>query len=155
MGKNGGVIFLSILLLATIVFVVYLYWPGAISFPQSPDIKIIMTTRKVMPAVASKTGDVLVPLVGPLTDPFSMRAKVTRRDRKKTVAEPVQGESTKESIPVLEGIWVDSSMKVAFISGRAINEGGQIMGWRVTRIDERSVTIRKGSRKKILKLEVE
>lgn len=155
MGKNGGVVFLSFLLLATIGFVVYLYWPGMISFPQSLDIRMVTITKEVMPAVTSKTDAVLVPLVGPLTDPFSMRAKVTRRDRKKTAAEPVQDESTKESIPLLEGIWVDSSMKVAFISGQAINEGGQIMGWRVVRIDERSVTIKKGSRRKILKLGVD
>ncbi|MDD5382109.1 MAG: hypothetical protein PHH60_00410 [Candidatus Margulisbacteria bacterium] len=88
-----------------------------------------------------------------MIDPFALRLAV----RKKVVEQEQPKEEPKEVVkviePRLEGIWVDAEMKVAFVSGQALNEGGEVLGWKVTQITKSYVTLTKGGQTKTLKLE--
>ncbi|MBN2057504.1 MAG: hypothetical protein JW782_01735 [Candidatus Saganbacteria bacterium] len=87
-----------------------------------------------------------------LVDPFALRINVRRRGE--VTAKPEEKEPKRAPVePELEGIWVDSGMRVAFISGQALIEGGVVLGWRVSRITKTQVTLVKGGQTKILKLE--
>lgn len=85
-------------------------------------------------------------------DPFALRINVRRRGE---IDEKPKDDKPKAVVvePELEGIWVDSGMRVAFISGQALIEGGVVLGWRVSSITKTQVTLVKGGQTKILKVE--
>ncbi|MFH1683395.1 MAG: hypothetical protein ABIA67_00785 [Candidatus Margulisiibacteriota bacterium] len=92
------------------------------------------------------------PAIIKLVDPFIIRTSV--KSLSEPMTEPEDGkEVKKETELVLEGIWVDSGMRVAFISEQAVIEGGTVMGWRVRRITKTQVVLVKGRENKTLKLE--
>ena len=91
-----------------------------------------------------------------LIDPFALRVAVVS---KKEAAEAAQrAKERREEAPQapegpkLEGIWIGSGLKAAFISGQVMTEGGIIMGWRVAKINPDNVVLRKGRAVKVLKL---
>lgn len=91
----------------------------------------------------------------PAVDPFARRVTVwTKGEIEEQAAEAASrpaGPNPED--PQLEGIWVDSGRRVAFISGQTVNLGGEVLGWTVTSIQQDRVVLEKGSREKILKME--
>ena len=90
-----------------------------------------------------------------LADPFALRIAVISREELEAAKERAASEKEapkKPREPELEGIWVGSGLKAAFISGQVMTEGATIMGWRVVRISRTNVVLRKGRRTKTLKL---
>lgn len=144
-----------------IVFAIYMYWPVVEEkqiIPKrrkAPEVEKVVSPSELESQKEAERARLRLELEDAriLTNPFALRVGVKRKvdiTTKKTIAPPA-----KEVAPVLEGVWVDSSMKVAFISGQAVSVGEIVNGWRVTGISERSVTITKGSRTKVLRLEGE
>jgi len=94
----------------------------------------------------------VIPKVRELINPFSLRVAV--RSKKEAEAKPEKpAVEVKVVEPKLEGIWIGSGLRAAFISGQVMTEGGIIMGWRVASIAPTSVVLRKGRMTKILRLE--
>jgi hypothetical protein len=91
-----------------------------------------------------------------LADPFALRIAVVSKEELEAAKERAAKEKTEAPMkprePELEGIWVGSGLKAAFISGQVMTEGATIMGWRVVRISRTDVVLRKGGRTKTLKL---
>lgn len=91
----------------------------------------------------------------PAVDPFARRINVwTRAEIEEQAAEAARrpaGPNPED--PKLEGIWVDSGRRVAFISNQTVNVGGQVLGWTVTSIERDRVVVEKNFRVKILKME--
>lgn len=94
-----------------------------------------------------------------LIDPFSYRIAVRKKASPSPSAGPggasAPAEAPKADEPVLQGIWVDEGMEVAFISGQTVNEGGTVLGWRVSSITKNYVVLTRGGKSRTLKLEVE
>jgi hypothetical protein len=158
---------LIILLIAAIGYAGYMYWPVMQGYlpelfkpqPQIQPAKVVQPeaepgqpeagtadqTDQPTPEVLLENKKAKLELI----DPFALRINIRSR------AEQPKVEKVKETEPEpeLEGIWVDSGMRVAFISNQAVVQGGLVMGWRVSRITKTQVTLTKGRRKKILKLE--
>lgn len=159
-------IVLILLLLASLGYAGYIYWPvlsGYLPdlFETRPEIRpdrieqpadepVETEAKTTAGPAASPEAVVKKKVIKDLVDPFALRINI--RSKAETPKEDKK-EVAKEPEPELEGIWVDSGMRVAFISNQAVIEGGLVMGWRVTRITKTQVTLKKGSRRKILKLE--
>jgi hypothetical protein len=170
-------IVLLMLLMAALVYAVYSYWPlFSVYLPELGKAVPSETKLKKVEVVGPEEKPALVPKPAPapgtektkeavtatkkpsteeeekLIDPFALRISVLPKSALKT-REEQQKEVIKVDEPKLEGIWVDSSMRVAFISGQALTEGGVVMGWRVKRITKTDVLLLKGSQQKTLRLE--
>jgi len=161
---------LIVLLLVVVGYAGYIYWPIISTYlpdsfqlqPKTKAAKIKRPATKAKPdQPAAKTVTDTVPVTqegatekkeikADLVDPFALRINI--RSKSETPKEEKK-EEVEEALPELEGIWVDSGMRVAFISNQAVVEGGLVMGWRVSRITKTQVTLTKGRRRKILKLE--
>lgn len=87
-----------------------------------------------------------------LTDPFSIRLSVKRMDEEVPAKGGASSELEDQKELRLEGVWYDSGMKVAFISGQALLTGGEILGWRVATILKETVILERGSQVKILRM---
>lgn len=91
-----------------------------------------------------------------LTDPFALRLPVRKKPVEKLAGAP-QAAATTSPLPAaepkLEGIWIASNLKVAFISGQALTVGDSLLGWAVVSITRERVVLQKDSRTKTLKLE--
>ena len=91
-----------------------------------------------------------------VVDPFALRIAVKSvkevEEARARAAERSKEEVKKPAEPELEGIWIGSGLKAAFISGQVLTEGGTIMGWRVIKINQNNVVLRKGRASKVLKL---
>lgn len=89
-----------------------------------------------------------------LADPFALRVAVTSKKELEAARAAREKEEApkKPREPELEGIWVGTGLKAAFISGQVMTEGATIMGWRVVRISRTDVILRKGRRTRTLKL---
>lgn len=84
-----------------------------------------------------------------LSDPFALRVSVSSKQSKELKAGVDVGSLR------LEGIWVDAGLRAAFISGQAVIEGDEIMGWRVEKIAKTQVELVSYNKRKVLKLEEE
>ena len=85
-----------------------------------------------------------------------MRVAVKTREESPFPAQPpAAGEkpSAPPAEPVLEGIWVDANLRVAFISGQALAAGEKVLGWTVVSITREKVVLQKGPASKNLRLE--
>ena len=95
-----------------------------------------------------------------LTDPFTLRIAVTRKIVEVPKTETASPGATVLTVQKpkpglkLEGIWIDSGMRVAFISGRTLVEGNSIMGWKLLKIYPEQIILKQNNKVKILKLEV-
>jgi len=168
---------LIILLVAAIGYALFTYWPlvspylpsfeeagpvGTVPAPApvpSPEVAAVTkaaTPEAEVPAVTAPTVE------AKLVDPFALRIAVRNKAEEAAKAAPAPaptapgGEkppAVKTTGPKLEGVWIDSGMRIAFISGQALNVGGKIMGWRVASISRDSVVLHKGSVSKTLRLE--
>jgi hypothetical protein len=152
---------------------VYTYWPLIAPYlpkESQPPIAVVTaaaTTTTAPPPVAEATPEAASPEASIATaeaaipeprfiDPFALRTALKSKYVPGPAAPGPPGQekpAVKPSQPKLEGIWVDSSMRVAFISGQALNTGGTIMGWKVTSISKDRVTLQKGRSVKILRME--
>ena len=117
------------------------------------------TAAKVVPAPKAGGTTTLPPKEErvKLIDPFALRVAVVSKQEAEEAAKRAKERREEEPAkrpdePKLEGIWIGSGLKAAFISGQVMTEGGIIMGWRVSRINPDSVVLRKGSATKVLKL---
>ena len=169
---------LLLVLIAVLAIALLNYWPLLSSYFMEYGIKLPSVQRapSVRPSVPAGKDDVRVDAAiqvavdpppevespgyallrtGDLTDPFALRVAVKLKTLPKPdvpkleVKTPVQ----QGPEPQLEGIWVDSGMRVAFISGQTLVEGGSVLGWRVSKISKTQVVLVKGGRSKILELE--
>lgn len=152
-------------LIAAVGYLGYVYWPILSSYisgpakirPELTKVAAMKTTTTIVKAKAKAALTTVGSGVGEaepkkikLVDPFTVRVAL----RSKVEPEkPDQKDVRVLPDPVLEGIWVDTDMKVAFISGQALIEGGKVLGWTVKRITKTHVLLVKGGRRKILKLE--
>jgi hypothetical protein len=155
-------IILTLILLATVIYAGFTYWPvvSPLIFKPRPAPVIAPTSKPsgkttTAEAVAKKID--LFELAAPtaevkLVDPFSLRITVKSKEEPPPPAAPGEPKP-KPAEPKLQGIWLDSGTKVAFISDQVVAPGGTVMGWKVTSILEDRVTLQKGSSTKILKLE--
>ncbi|MBI5078460.1 hypothetical protein HZB08_00355 [Candidatus Saganbacteria bacterium] len=167
-------IILIVLMVVALAYALYTYWPilspylrgaqkvkpavvavapGAGKTPatltQTP------TTAAVPPAlVETKEAEEAAPVLSgaKLTDPFSLRVAVQKKEASSKPEEQAPPPEAPPE-PKLEGIWMDSGMKVAFISGQALGVGGAVMGWEVKEISNNRVVLQKGSATKILEME--
>ncbi len=161
-------IVLIILLIAAIGYAGYMYMPvmqaylpdlfkarlgdgsGEMDRPVAEPAQSAAKTSAEAAVATAESGGEQKKVKKDLVDPFALRINIrSKQDRPKED----QKEIANEPDPTLEGIWVDSGMRVAFISNQAVVEGGMVMDWRVSRITKTQVTLTKGSRRKILKLE--
>jgi hypothetical protein len=164
---------LLMLLIAALGYAVYSYWPlfsvylpelGKAAPPEArvAGVKIAEPAEKPAlapgPAPAVRKEEKGAKAEKPvreekveLIDPFSLRISVLPKSAVKSMEEKKGAKIADE--PELEGIWVDSGMRVAFISGQALTEGAVVLGWRVQRITKTEVLLVKGKQKKILRLE--
>jgi len=85
-----------------------------------------------------------------LTDPFALRINVRAAGGQKEGVEIPAGATTGLK---LEGVWVDSGVRMAFISGWTLTEGQSVQGWQVKRIERNQVLLVKGEKSRILRLE--
>ncbi|MEE8638339.1 MAG: hypothetical protein V3T21_04750 [Candidatus Margulisiibacteriota bacterium] len=164
-------IFLVVLLVAVLGYAVYTYLPlvtpyisGLLSKqPEKLEIKKEVPPAKPAEGVTTTTQPEVKEERAPkavkpkkLADPFALRVAVTSKEEleaaKARAAKGKKEAPKKPSGPELNGIWVGSGLKAAFISGQVMTEGATIMGWRVVRISRTSVVLRKGRRTKTLKL---
>lgn len=151
---------------AALGYLGFIYWPLVeayvpgmakeapkveVGLPAAPTATITKGVEGALTKEAEEAGDQAAPVKVELVDPFLIR--VALKSSSAPTEKPEEPEVIKVAEPVLEGIWVDSGMRVAFISGQAVIEGGGVMGWRVKKITKTQVLLTKGSRKKILKLE--
>jgi hypothetical protein len=167
-------IIIILLLFASLVYATVTYWPLIAPFvPYKPPTQSAVTAPVVKPAAkpagtssaeaAEKPPEPLDEIVTPtievkLIDPFALRIDVKTRAEEPLPAVKLPGpESEKPAVkpaePKLEGVWIDSGMRVAFISGTSLPVGGTILGWKVTSINKERVILQKGSLTKTLKVE--
>ncbi len=164
----GRQIIIIALLVVSIAYALFTYWPmlspllpgfgkprPAVTAPAAAPSREAVT--EIITKEAEDEFEIVVPTVeGGLVDPFSLRVEVkTRAEMPPPEPTPSPGEekpAAKPAEPKLEGIWVDSGMKIAFISGQAVPLGGKVMGWKVVSISKENVVLQKGSATKTLKL---
>lgn len=142
---------LFIILILTVGYGLLTFWPktkaGPKPAPAQPGLTALATSEVPKPSPELGIG------VGAhRVDPFTLRLAV----RKKVIDTTPAGETTSTIMPAeprLEGIWVDSEMKVAFISGQALNVGSSVLGWTIVSITKDRVIIQKDSKSRTLRLE--
>jgi len=166
-------IIIFILLVAAVGYGLYAYWPILSPYLEKvEEAKPVETAPAAAPEPPAATGEKTPEAIAAteavstaevkLVDPFALRIEVTSKAEQAARAAPPAaapspgGEKPKEVKPAgprLEGVWIDSGMRIAFISGQALNVGGAIMGWKVVSISTDRVVLRKGSVSKTLRLE--
>ena len=171
---------LIILLVAAIGYALFTFWPlvspylpgfekagpvGTVPAPApapSPEAAAVTEAAAATPETQVPTLIAPPTVEAKLVDPFALRIAVRNKAEEAAKAAPAPaptapgGEkppAVKTAGPKLEGVWIDSGMRIAFISGQALNVGGRIMGWRVASISRDSVVLQKGSVSKTLRLE--
>jgi len=159
-------VILIVLLILSLGFALYTYWPQISSYlpkpekGKSPEISKAVTSTTIAISSFLPTSELQAFPGQPseevkkieLSDPFSLRVNVKRKVLESKPPEKPE-ERLKPAEPVLEGIWIDSGMRVAFISGQALGVGSKIMGWKVTSITRDQVVLERGSQVKILRME--
>jgi len=160
-------VILIVLLILSLGFALYTYWPQISSYLPKPEkaklpevSKVVTSTTVAGPSTTLPTSESQALSEQPsgevkkveLSDPFSLRINVKRKVIESKAPEKPE-EKPKPAGPVLEGVWIDSGMRVAFISGQALGVGSKIMGWKVTSITKDRVVLEKGSQVKILRME--
>lgn len=164
---------LAIILLFSLGFAVYTYWPQISSyFPKGEKEGPKTAAEEVEPEKAAEAATCEAETknksaVKPekekkLLDPLSLRVAVKTKaevEAAKTEAEEKSKEKEEEKKKImplrLEGIWISPKMKIAFISGQALPLGGSVRGWTVTGIFSTRVVLVKDRENKILRLEGE
>ncbi|MDD5593649.1 MAG: hypothetical protein PHG97_02765 [Candidatus Margulisbacteria bacterium] len=151
-------ILIAVILLATAGYALFTYWPrskqAAPAAPVATATVAAASTAEAAPKMnlfemPAPTAEVT------LVDPFALRIAVIRKEEEPQPA-PTLPTAEKPKPPVepkLQGIWLDSGMRVAFISDQYVQVGGKILGWKVVAINKDWVVLQKGSTEKILRLE--
>lgn len=160
------------LLVVSLILLLYTYWPilspyltksGAKIPAEAPQpTETPVPTTVSLPSEEARSPEVAETKIlsasaeekAILTDPFALRVAKKSKFKETSVPEapPEEKPAVKAVGLVLEGIWVDSNMKVAFISGQALGIGDNILGWKVTSISKDQVVLSNGSATKILKM---
>jgi hypothetical protein len=162
--------FIILVLIATIAYAVFTYWPfispllaGYLPSPKKPAAAAPQVTVP-QPSAASTEAQAkqesalemsLPTAEANLVDPFSLRIAVKTKSEEPvtTTLQPgTEKPRPKPAEPVLQGIWLDSGMKVAFISDNSVPLGGTIMGWKLIAINDDSITMKKGSVIRVFKI---
>ena len=155
-------IILAVLLVAALGYAGLTYWPILSHYipglaKEASKVKGTKIVKEAAPSLTIATTTTMATttttmLKEGLVDPFALRVAV--RSKSLAKQKPREEKEVKRvAEPKLEGIWVDSGMRVAFICGQALVEGSTIMGWRIKRITKTQVVLVKGKKSKILKLE--
>ncbi|HVN67462.1 MAG TPA: hypothetical protein VMT55_03750 [Candidatus Sulfotelmatobacter sp.] len=150
------IIFILLLLLAA-GYAAFTYWPVIHKHHSAPVAATVTTMAAPAPAASTEAGSTAEASINEreLVDPFSARVAASKKVL--GPANPGENQPAQENSPPadlkLEGIWVDSGMKVAFISGQAVNLGAEISGWKVVAISKDNVVLQKGSFQKRLQVE--
>ncbi len=153
------------LLIVVLAFAVFTYLPIWEQIFGKPSAQTGSLPPPIPPSSIPASGEVMsgtgsaATAETELVDPFSYRLAV----RKKVSVAPSVGsggsptptEAPLVNGPLLQGIWVDEGMEIAFISGQTVNEGGTVLGWRVSSITKNYVVLTKDGKSRTLKLEVE
>lgn len=151
-------ILIAVILLATVGYALFTYWPRPKRAAPAAPVATATVAATSTTEAAPKTN--LFELPAPtaevtLVDPFALRITVIRKEEEPSPS-PTLSPTEKPKPPVepkLQGIWLDSGMRVAFISDQYVQVGGKILGWKVVSIDKDRVILQKGSTEKILRLE--
>ena len=158
---------LAILILVTIVYAANNVWrrpPSQTIRPVKPNklTEVLTSDRPPVKKMSVTTAEVRVNLeeaekilkmntIEKLTDPFALRINVRVTGGQKEVEEG-PAEETNTGLK-LEGIWVDSGVKMVFVSGLTLSEGQSVQGWQVKKIERTQVLLVKGEKSRMLKLE--
>lgn len=146
-----------IVLILVLIFGLSVIWPRQKPKPAAaPSAQTKPTATQEAPEKKSEELEVNRPTAeGRLIDPFALRISVRHKVTEKPSVGAQEGATnvSPPTEPQLEGIWVDSNMRVAFISGQSLNIGDSVLGWQVVSITRDQVELRKDSRTKILRLE--
>ncbi|MBU0629595.1 MAG: hypothetical protein KKC80_01595 [Candidatus Margulisbacteria bacterium] len=155
-------ILLSLVALVAALYALYAYYqPNETNLPApQPNFQSPPPNRSAPATTETAATTSLAPLPAPepefkeLVDPFALRIKIKEFEVKpQPKAAPTEPKEAPPALPKLEGIWWDTDMRIAFISGQAVPVGGTVMNWKVTAIYKDRVIIRKGSSEKTLKME--
>jgi hypothetical protein len=151
----------ALILLLAVGYAAFTYWPAVSRYvPQLNRSKtaVVAARPAATPAPSPAQSAEALAAESPnkgndLVDPFS--ARIAARKKVPNTGGPGGNQSAQVNPddPKLEGIWVDSGMKVAFISGQAVNEGSDISGWKVVAIYKDYVVLQKDLTQKRLKME--
>lgn len=173
MGRN---IIIALLLIASLGYATYTYWPllapylpaGQVGQPTKPPaaapnpviVPALPEAASKAPTKETAEMEIEVPTEEVnLIDPFALRVEVKTRAEEPLPppAFPQPGGPERPTVKPaelkLEGVWINSGMRIAFISGQALPIGGKIMGYRVMAIDKENVVLQKGAATKTLRLE--
>jgi len=138
--------------LAALVYALVNYWPtifpAATQGPTPTTLPIVDQVAGSPKKAVKEVNENLTAAQINLADPFVVKIGVKKKD-----ATPATVDQVKPAEPVLEGVWVDSGMRVAFISGQSLPVGGKIMGYRIISILKDQVILEKGGHIKTLKME--
>jgi hypothetical protein len=162
---------LVIILLFSVAFAAYTYWPlYSLYFPRTEiEAPETVADEKIETEQAAATSEVEPKKKTAakskkeirLVDPFSLRiaartkAEIEEAKKKWEEAKKEQ-ENKKKIVPLrLEGVWISPKLRIAFISGQALPLGGLVRGWTVARIFSSQVLLVKNRSSKILELEEE
>ncbi|MFA4843503.1 MAG: hypothetical protein WC632_00965 [Candidatus Margulisiibacteriota bacterium] len=162
-------IMIGVILAVSLAYAAFTYWPLLASYlpgtVPSPKPALVAPAPAAVPTQeiqAAEKNDIdllyLPTLEVKAIDPFALRIEIKRREE---LPPPPEAETpgapaapaAKPVEPKLEGIWVDSGMQVAFISGQALTMGSKILGWRVSSISKEQVVLTRGTQTKILRVE--
>ena len=145
------------LLVAALGYALYTYWPLLSSLlPKKEPAKIAVESLvdnqgPLVTKEAEKEEKTALPgASGITTDPFSLRTTAYKKSDK---ADEGEKKEVKRQALRLEGVWIGEKTRISFISGQALSVGGNVRGWRVARIYQDRVVLRKGGSTKILRLE--
>jgi len=115
--------------------------------------------QALTPVASGEESPLIIKGEKPLIDPFAIRIPVRHkvevevRPGAMPPGAPAALTQKPKNVIKLEGIWIDATMKVAFISGSALVEGGKVMGWKVAKIYRDRVVLARDGQTKILLLE--
>ncbi|MBI5399876.1 hypothetical protein HZB07_04620 [Candidatus Saganbacteria bacterium] len=155
---------LTFLLILSLAYCLYIYFSIVQSWsaPRRPisqtipnlSLNVLTTPAAEARTMALASLEVKAPQHQGLVDPFVLRVAVQPIVEAKNQPGVSAIVEVKIFEPQLEGVWIGEDMKIAFISGQALIEGGTIGGWRVRTIArDHVVLVKSDGQVKNLRLE--
>ena len=171
MKKINSLIPLVVLLLASILYAAYMYYPVFFPSPNSeqklvvPKFNPSLIKKMILIADQSKkiraemekgkfkTKKLALSKQNKLTDPFSLRVAVAKKELVVPGSSPEVPQTYAQNELRLEGIIVDEDIRMAVISGQTLPVGSKINGWVVSAIYTNRVILSSRSNQiKVLKM---
>jgi hypothetical protein len=154
MAKKQSNWIVIMLLIVALIYLAITFWPNILGRKDTgPAQPVTAAAPEPKLATVEAVRKIRLSREMNLGNPFARRVSAMRKSELEKIKSTPPVEPTKPIVPVLEGVWVDSGMRVAFISGQTILIGGRVLGWRVVEILKDQVVLEKGGAYKTLKME--